>query len=438
VSVFKEITQNDIKTSRSYLNQLVDILQQNISGSSTRRKYTTWVTGGRGPGVSSSLWQTVYDADFTLQTANPIFDMTVGLYYSGSTVQNAKTGEDSSGKILFASSSVQMREKVDIYKQFAANLLGDATAQFYAPFDSTTNSNAIDSAMFVCFKRLFSRDGIKRETFAMKFYQTGARDRVDRLSAGLSYPDKPNLVTTSESGSVIYTDIGSAATKLNSFGGAVGNIVDAGDTTRTVGTLFYDRGIAIFDLAKIISGSQHVSGVISAVNNNTAGTDLSAGQAYIGSSTQPGGVPSVAENKDAKFIPDFLVSGSMDNILDYFASTRFSSGSQTAITFQNITNINSTLFFLNLGVDEFNYSANSTYTDSNNRIVVIDEGQEESQQSFTFVTRVGLYDANDNLLAVGALSRPVEKSSEKAFTVKLRLDYSFACKNKHLSYKYSY
>ena len=64
----------------SYLNQVIDVIQEDISGSATRRKYQTFVTGGIGPGVTSSLYQTVYDQDFTLQTANPIADMTVGLF----------------------------------------------------------------------------------------------------------------------------------------------------------------------------------------------------------------------------------------------------------------------------------------------------------------------------------------------------------------------
>ena len=128
-------------------------------------------------------------------------------------------------------------------------------------------------------------------------------------------------------------------------------------------------------------------------------------------------------NQDAKFIPDLMVSASIDDIVTHIASTRFSSGSFTATTFQNVTNINSTLIFCRASADEFNYSSNPTYTDSDNRIVVIDEGQEGRQQSFTFITAIGLYDANDNLLAVAKLSRPVEKNPEKDLTFRIRLDF---------------
>ena len=128
-------------------------------------------------------------------------------------------------------------------------------------------------------------------------------------------------------------------------------------------------------------------------------------------------------NPYARFVPDFLVSGSIDNIVDHFATCRFQSGSLTAITFQNVTTINSTLIFCRATADEFNYSANPTYVDEENRVVVIDEGQEDTQRSFTFPTTVGMYDANDNLLAVAKLSRPIEKNDEKDVTFRIRLDF---------------
>ena len=81
------------------------------------------------------------------------------------------------------------------------------------------------------------------------------------------------------------------------------------------------------------------------------------------------------------------------------------------------------MIFCRASADEFNYSSNGTYTDADTRIVVIDEGQEETQRSFSFVTSVGLYDANDNLLAVAKLSRPVEKNDEKDVTFRIRLDF---------------
>ncbi len=401
---FKRINANDIKTRRTSLNQLVDIIQEDISGSSTRRAYQVFVTGGIGPGVTSSLYQTVYDQDFTLQTSNPLFDITVGLFSGSNTVQNSATGEDVPGKLQFPSSSLMMREKVDIYRQHAASLLGDASDAFYAPFNNIQAANRIDEALFLNFKRLFTRDGLKRETFALKMF---------RSASDASSTNRPNLNVTSEAGSAIFSDVGASSVQTVSFGGAVGNIVNATDQGDVVGLVFYDRGQVVLDMARVFSGSQHMSGAIPAMA--TASGLANEGFTIMGRSGYGNGA--------AKLIPDFVVSSSIDNIIDHIATTRFSSGTLTAATFQNQTNVNSTLIFCRATADEFNFSSNPSYTDSDNKIVVIDAGQEDTQRSFTFPTTVGLHDQFGNLLAVAKLSRPIEKNDEKDLTFRIRLDF---------------
>ena len=436
MATFKEISAADIKTTKSSLNQLVDIIQEDVSGSSTRRKYQVFVTGGIGPGVTSSLFQTVYDQDFTLQTSNPIFDMTVGLYKSGSTVQNTLSGQDSAGKLLFPSTSIMMREKVEVYEQFAQTLLGNQTSAFFSPFGGTDATAQIDEAIFINVKRLFARDQIKRETFAIRMYQSASQPitngtagggdnfnlRTDANATTLErYIGSTNLHSTSTGSMKIYTDVGSAVNKRTTFGGEVGDLVDSADTSTSVGTIFYDAGVVVLDAKKVMAPLQPVSGVIDAMSSVGMGGNGSpytavAGQTIIGSQNNQG-------NNNAFFIPDFFVSASIDNIVDHVAANRFQSGSLTAMTFQNTTNINSTLIFCRATADEFNYSANPTYTDTDNRIVVIDEGAEDTQRSFTFPTTVGLFDANDNLLAVAKMSRPIEKNDEKDLTVRVRLDF---------------
>jgi len=398
--MYKEITPGDVKTTTTNLNQLIDFVEQDISGSTTRKKYQVYVTGGVGPGITSSLFHTVFDQDHSLQTANELFDMTFGIFSGSSIVSNISTGEDANGKLLFPSTSVMMREKINIYSQYAQLLLGDKNKQFRASFSSTSTSDNIDSALFLSFKRLFTRDSIKRETFAMRFYQT-ASDSIDT--------DQDNLSRTSEIGSAIFTDVGAASSlELSDAGFNVGDLSKASNTSEKVGLIFYEPGIIVLDAAKVTSGSQFMSGTIKAVGNSN-GT-IRIGRAGEG-------------NPNAKLIPDFITSASMDDVIEHFASTRFQSGSLTALTFHNNTSINSTLYFCRATADEFNFSRNPTYTDSDGRIVVIDEGQEDVQKGFAFVTSVGLYDASEELLAVAKLSRPVEKNDEKDMTFRVRLDF---------------
>ena len=442
----KEILESDKKTTRSFLNQLIDVIQEDISSSVSRRKYQVFVTGGIGPGVTSSLFQTVYDQDFTLQTANPIFDMTVGIAppdaITGNNVTNiggiaaaASTGQDVTGKYLYPSQSLMMREKTDIYSQFAQTLLGSRTSMFKLPVDATLVSSQttadIDSALFIAFKRLFSRDQIKRETFAMRFYQTASFVRtfgpkltlpVDSggdVGANLGV-GKTNLFVTSESGSAIFTDIGSSDTRYFDVGGQYGYIVNASNTKSAVGILYYDSGIAVFDVEKVTSGSQFISGTISAMHP--------LGRVVLGRYTDDVAGYSSANPLTCALVPDLMVSASIDDIVDHFCYTRFSSGSLTAMTFQNVTNINSSLIFCRALPDDFNYSSNPTYVEQTGefqgRLTIYDPSlPEETQEPFTYITTIGLYDNADGLLAVAKLSRPVEKNPGRDLTFRVRLDF---------------
>ncbi len=383
MATFKEFAAEDVKTSRSFLNQLVDIINTDISASETRRKFQVFVTGGSGQGVTSSLFQTIYDQDFTLQTANPVFDMTVGLMTGSEVVTLANATEDANGKLLFPTETLMMREKIDIYRLFAQSLLGDADAVFTAR--SGSQEYEIKEALFFCFKRLFARDQIRRETFAIRLNPTS--------SAG-----DGSLTVVGNSSTKIYTDINSSTNKEFTFGGQVSTVVDSANTSNPVGMLFLDKGILVLDMSRSFDQAQAFQGVIDAVTTSS----------------------NVAFSGSMKYL---LMSASIDDIVDHVASTRFSGSDETSITFQNITTINSSLFFARLAADEFNYSSNPTFVDDNGRIVVIDEGQEEVQRTFTFVTSLGLYDAFDNLLAVAKLSRPVLKDDERDITFKVRLDF---------------
>lgn len=434
MGIYKNFLPSDIKATPSSLNQLIDVIQEDISGSLTRRKYEVFVTGGIGPGITSSLFQTVYDQDFTLQTSNPVMDMTVGLFASGSTVTGAPGyAIASTGKLLFASQSVMMREKVDNYRQFASFLLGDADKSFHLGATSypdnsgvSSDTDRIDNALFINFKRLFARDRIRKETFAMRFYTTASISGGDDGITGATYAQTltnitgTNIDTGSEEGVRIMADIGANSSSRTSIGGEVARIVFAADTTVDAGLMFYDSGIGVFDLSKITFSDQHMSGTIQAMN----GTPYTYGALTVNAGETMVGHPTRADsNPNAQFIPDFLVSASIDQIVDHIGATRFSSGTLTAMAFQNQTNIQSSIYFCHAAPGEFNYSTNPTYIDANGNINVIEEPGDPTEKAFSFITTVGLYNANNELMAVGKLSRPVEKNDEKDLSVRIRLDF---------------
>jgi hypothetical protein len=383
MSTFVEFENADIKTDRDFLEQLTDILQNDISGSATRRKSQLWITeSATGPGVTSSLYQTVFDQDFTLQTANAYMDITFGLAKDSLLVRSGSFlyEDTTTGKLYFTSQSLQMREKISLYKQFAQDLLGDSNGLFQTVSGST--SYTIREPLFITVKRLFTRDRMKRESFGIALFQTSSGVMV----SGGSVPK-------------IYTDVGSNTNVESSNGGEVSTLVDSSNVNVPVGLLYLDKGIVVLDTQKVFDPTNiQFSGSIKAVS--TSGFTPFSGS-----------------------LNKLFVSGCIDDIIDHLAVSRFNSGSDTAIVFQNQTIINSTLFFCNLRPSDFNYSSNPTYTDENGRIVVIESGQEDRQKPFTFVTGIGLYDANNNLMAIAKAGRPLLKDPSRAPVIRVRLDH---------------
>ncbi len=112
---------------------------------------------------------------------------------------------------------------------------------------------------------------------------------------------------------------------------------------------------------------------------------------------------------------NLMASGTIDNLV---TGMRAHLGK---LAIQNQTNLFSTIYFCRATNTEFNYSSNPTYIDSNQRILVTSGSN--ILQSRTYITRIGLYDANDNLLAVGAVNKPITKSPDTESIYRVRLDY---------------
>ena len=545
----------------SNLNQVIDVIQEDISGSATRRKYQTFVTGGIGPGVTSSLYQTVYDQDFTLQTANSVLDMTVGLFHddvNGTPRDNlvvAETGYNKSGnnQLLFdTKSTLMMREKINIYRQYAKLLLGDADLPFACNVDSPTlpkndpvtgqtsadwktSTKIFDACLFINIKRLFARDQIRKETFALRLYEnapdwfknnganmnTVLTDGVyywqwdydefagtDNANTASSYTresaqasDQLNAqanlfgtdVSSSTKGVKIIADIGASATNYsNSQSGQWAYLKHAADTDQVVGMIFYEAGILVLNLGgstrasgswgqgqssaealryspdpngengdggegqnqngangaiirPIFSPRDRInalmSGMIDAHHSN--GTNLStdwgnvasppvAGQVFMGfadagyqgstANTQAGTNQNGPQmNPTARFYPDLLVSASIDDIVDHIGYTRFSSGSLTATAFQNVTTVNSSIFFCRATASQFNGSNNPTFADPADPTKWLLDGSGSSP--FTYITTVLLYDDEDEIVAIAKLNRPIEKNNQSELTIRVRLDF---------------
>lgn len=476
--IFKEISRQDIITSSTVGNQIVDVLEADLYDDTKRKRYQNWynatkVAAGDPNGaefegefrtVVSGLFQTIHDIEHTQQSSNPLVDVTVGLNPEWELLSNTIAESpygilqevDAAGKPVYSPGTLMVREKTDIYRQMASQLLGDRDAVFSSRLGEQ-DGYEIDNALFLSFRRLFFRDGKKRGTFLMRMYKELERE-VDTgtfaLDPNFTYFDSgysiPSDVSSEE---IVLTDATTTGNRKIFFGGDVGQltIVQPGTTPLTdddyVGLVFYDAGIVVLDMKKIIDYTQNLGGLISTLLDNELTYDGSPISTPTWSNvditdwndaTSPDFLPInkrpfdrtvptfIEGSPDLSSYSDFemfLVCATIDEIVDHICRTRFISDPDSnlvGITFQNKTKIKSMLVFCRVAPGEFNYSNNRTYVDKENRIIARDD---DGVEPFSYITTVGLYDAQNNLLAVAKTSRPIENGPDRDITLRVRLDF---------------
>lgn len=117
------------------------------------------------------------------------------------------------------------------------------------------------------------------------------------------------------------------------------------------------------------------------------------------------------------------VASGEDNAFRLFTSISGSAKFNTASrAFQGRTSevISSTYYFIRLYNGEYNYSTNASFSSGSNGVIKYDSMVNDPQ---IYVTSVGLYNDNQELLAVAKLSKPIKKSFDRELVIKVKLDY---------------
>jgi len=123
-------------------------------------------------------------------------------------------------------------------------------------------------------------------------------------------------------------------------------------------------------------------------------------------------------------IEQAVVSGTVNQVADHFRHR------VQNIQFNNITELNSLFYTCKVNKNEFNYSTNPTYL-SASAIIVRDSDrnatttakEKEKTTPITFITTVGLYSLDNELMAVSKLEMPVKKDKNTEHAFKIRFDF---------------
>jgi hypothetical protein len=111
-----------------------------------------------------------------------------------------------------------------------------------------------------------------------------------------------------------------------------------------------------------------------------------------------------------------------DNAFKLFTSISGAMASDTTRGFQGRTSevMSSTYYFVRMFNGEYNYTTNDSFISGSSGVVKYDSMVRDPQ---VYVTTIGLYDDNQELLAVAKLSKSVKKSFDRELVIKVKLDY---------------
>ena len=348
----------DVTTTRTLLHEAIP-----VTGTILSATYGTFPNEGNIKNFTHGMFQSVYDYPYLSSSANHIFDITMGY---------------DEGSALSASSGYTMqKKKINIYNQFAQVLLGYTGSNnqveiFESDLDYGDNDRQMKECFFLNFSRLLSKDQIKPGTFSLV------------LGAGSWETPFASLKTLTDASASI-----TRGTKTTP-GGEYGVLYSASSGDSRCGLVFYEAGIVV--LTGSIFGTSSVMAA--------AGADDTTEDFYHTGST------------DYAWQQQF-VTGTMSgtcNALRHRVSN---------VSYNNTTEINSTIYFCRVPHNKYNYSSNPTYT-SGSKIVVKNVA---SDLPVSYITTVGLYNSANELLAVAKLSEPLRKDPNNVITLRVRLDY---------------
>ena len=382
-TVFKTFLNNDIASTRTLLHEAIPLTGALVSGT----------YGGDSVGLGSEphiknyahgMFQSVYDYPYLSSSANHIFDLTVG--YASSSVLSASD----------PAVNRMQEKKINLYTQMAQLLQGYDVTGSIRDFDEDGNlddssTRKIKECIFINVARLLGKDEIKKGSFS--------------ISLGTGSHASPMVSLESTAGRIVIDDAGKQNDyRVNSPAGEYAILSASSGYNSDIspappaGLIFYQAGVVV------LSGSVFMSGAF-----GNSGTGMGLLRMAKGTLNQPG--PAFGSGSNS--FDNVLTGTSISGTCDYFRHRVYD------MSFNNTTELNSTIYFCRINNNDYNYSSNPTYL-SSSQIVVKNT---ETDAPISYITAIGLYSADNELLAVAKLSEALKKDPTNEMLLRVRVDY---------------
>jgi hypothetical protein len=372
----------DVVSTRTLLHEAIPLTGTIVSGTYSDENIKNY---------SHGMFQSVYDYPFLSSSANHIFDITIGL------------GTESA---IYSTANKQAAKKKNIYNQMAQVLMGydhtGSVLRFDEDGDITGGGEKLDDVVFINFSRLLVKDEIKKGSFQLELSVSGNYEQPGAMMA-----ENNRIKITDSSGSSGYL-VNSPAGEygvLYATASAAGSRILAENANQACGLLFYQAGVAVLSSSVFLSSS--AGGLL---NMHTSPAGVYGGQVKVTNSS--GSLMDGPTNTNEDFravLTGSEISGAADNIRNRIYNLQFN----------NTVELNSTVYFCRMNHNEFNYSTNPTYLSSSQ----IRVKTKSTDTPIAYVTSIGLYNSNNELLGVAKLSEPLRKDPSQEYTIRCRLDF---------------
>ena len=273
-----------------------------------------------------------------------------------------------------------------IYSQYKNILLSSTDTQF--TFYGGVNSNNI---YVISVNRARLKERLNSGTWQLNLAELNGRGFANAAYTGsnvqVSSSNKViNLIDDSNTSSTVAAANGGRV--YNIISGSVNNGIFGGsiNASHSYGLVYPELGLLV------LNGDM--------LNSQLSFNTVTASFTVTGSSPVPGG-----DNA-------WKLYTSISGAAAISAANGFTARSQESIKSQ--------IVFVRAFNNEYNFSNNPTFVTGSNNTLAQTTMYGDPR---VYITTVGLYDANYNLVAVAKLSRPLQKSFDKELLIKVKLDF---------------
>ena len=420
-TVFKTFLNDDIATTRTLLHEAIPIHGGIVFG----------VYNEDDPEQTNikdyphKMFQSVYDYPYLSSSANHIFDLTVGLTEASD---------------LLSPDDISAAKKQRIYQQMAQVLVGHDAVGNILKFDEDGNilegGDKFDEVYIISAARLLNKDEIKkgscftqldvgREPAADGDAQRSVLYISDEGSANdyrVNSPAGDYGILRCRSHQVLEADadgnltVPVAGGQYDYEASAEADGIDA-----RCGLIYYQAGVVV--LSPYIFEKNHPTyypdGKLPVIDLAGTGADANDEMPimYTDDDMLTHFVSDLKQDDGAGGIS--TTDASIFRLQDIPTNCTGLRRRMNRLAFNNTTELNSTIYFCRINHNDFNYSSNPTYLDESK--IRVKESTEDAPVSY--ISTVGLYSADNELLAVAKLSEVLRKDPTNEMVLRVRLDY---------------